>query len=271
MPPRDILIASTIELALIGVGLVLLWRLVLSPRARVARPPAALGAWDISLSSFHSFFWIVICGGLTAQFAALQLFKLFKPSADEKLVWGSAAFELGLLMGIVIFRVTLGHRPPRAAWATAGAVLSGATTFFIALPIVTVLSLGWHYFLERCGLPVEKQDLIRLFTDAQSPLLFIIMAVLATIGAPLAEELIFRATIFRYLRTRIPRWGALVAPACLFAALHTNLASFVPLVALGIIFSLAYERTGRIATSVIAHGLFNLHSIVLIFVAPGVT
>jgi membrane protease YdiL (CAAX protease family) len=36
------------------------------------------------------------------------------------------------------------------------------------------------------------------------------------------------------------------------------------LVALGIIFSLAYERTGRIGTTIIAHGLFNLNTIILI-------
>lgn len=271
MPPRDILIASTFELALIGAGLVLLWQLVLGPAARAARPPAALGPWEIPLSSFRNFFWIVFCSGLAAQFATLQLFKLFTPTTDEKLIFGSAAFELGMLLGIVIFRLTLGKLPPLADLTTPGAFRSGAATFLIALPVVTVLSLAWHYFLEFCGVPVEKQDLIRLFTDAQSPLLFVIMAVLATVGAPLAEELIFRAAIFRYLRTRIPRWGALLAPAMLFAALHTNLASFVPLIALGIIFSLAYERTGRIATPIVAHGLFNLHSIVIIFVAPGAT
>ena len=66
------------------------------------------------------------------------------------------------------------------------------------------------------------------------------------------------------MRTRLPRWAALVIPSCLFGALHGNLASFAPLVALGIIFSLAYERTGRIATTMIAHGLFNLNTIALI-------
>ena len=53
-------------------------------------------------------------------------------------------------------------------------------------------------------------------------------------------------------------------PALLFGALHANLSSFVPLVALGLIFSLAYERTGRIGTTIVAHGLFNLNTIVLI-------
>ena len=38
---------------------------------------------------------------------------------------------------------------------------------------------------------------------------------------------------------------------------------------LGIIFSLAYERTGRITVPIIAHGLFNLNTIVLILSGIG--
>jgi membrane protease YdiL (CAAX protease family) len=46
--------------------------------------------------------------------------------------------------------------------------------------------------------------------------------------------------------------------------MHANLASFAPLVALGVVFSLAYERTGRISTSIIAHALFNITTTVLV-------
>ena len=87
--------------------------------------------------------------------------------------------------------------------------------------------------------------------------------------APLTEELIFRAGLFRYLRTRVPRWIALLAPATIFAALHSNLVAFVPLLLLGVLFSLAYERTGRISVTIVAHSLFNLHTILLIL--AGVT
>jgi membrane protease YdiL (CAAX protease family) len=38
---------------------------------------------------------------------------------------------------------------------------------------------------------------------------------------------------------------------------------------LAIVFSLAYERTGRIGTTMIAHALFNLNMILLVLV--GVT
>ena len=106
------------------------------------------------------------------------------------------------------------------------------------------------------------------FTRTQSPVLITAMIALAAIIAPITEELIFRAGIFRYARTRLPRWAALLLPACLFAALHNHLASFAPLVVLGIVFSLAYERTGRIATAMVAHALFNSYSVLRIFIDP---
>jgi len=50
----------------------------------------------------------------------------------------------------------------------------------------------------------------------------------------------------------------------LFGAAHTSLSSFAPLVVLGLVFSFAFERTGRIGTTMVAHGLFNLNTIILI-------
>ena len=35
---------------------------------------------------------------------------------------------------------------------------------------------------------------------------------------------------------------------------------------LGVVFSIAYERTGHIATTMIAHSLFNLNTIMLVLV-----
>ena len=76
------------------------------------------------------------------------------------------------------------------------------------------------------------------------------------------------ATVFRYVRTRVPRWAALLLPACLFAAMHNHLPSFGPLAALGVIFSLAYERTGRIGTAIVAHAMFNSYSVLRLVLDP---
>ena len=130
--------------------------------------------------------------------------------------------------------------------------------------------------MKALDLPTERQSLIAMFANADSPLLLAIMISLAVVVAPLTEELVFRAGLFRYLRSRIPRWLALSVSALLFASLHVNwstlegLTSFVPLAVLAVMFSLGYERTGKIGTAIVAHALFNLNTIVLIFSGVGV-
>ena len=51
---------------------------------------------------------------------------------------------------------------------------------------------------------------------------------------------------------------------CLFGAAHANWASFVPLAVLGVVLALAYEATGDIRVPIVAHGLFNLNTILIV-------
>lgn len=258
-------IAVGLELALIFSGAWLLWRLVLSPSARAEAPSPRLVAWEISISDFLLFLWCVVMGGFLFQLGTVQLVKSAHLDQTERLIFAGGGFQLGMLSGIALFRLVLRRRivatPPLV---TLHPALSGFATFLISLPVLTVVSLLWQGALQLCGIEAEKQDLVEIFANAKSPALLVFMIVLATVIAPITEELLFRWGIFRYARTRLPRWIALLLPGVLFGALHANLASFAPLVALGIIFSLAYERTGRIGTTIIAHGLFNMNTIILI-------
>jgi uncharacterized protein len=272
MPATPTNIAVTIaEVGLLVAGLVLLWRYVLSERARKARRESGgLPAWDVSVSDFLLFAFLMIAGGLVAGLVAGAISARWNLAEDTRTIVGSAAFQLGLLIApalLPFFRTPPATRPLSRSTAFG----SGLATFLIALPIVTLVNLLWLQFLKVTGLPTEQQDLLRMFSDADEPALIILLVVLATLVAPVTEELLFRAIFFRYLRTRIPRWLALVVPGTIFAALHVNwptlegLPSLVPLITLAVIFSIAYERTGKITTAMVAHGLFNLHTILLLF------
>ncbi len=153
---------------------------------------------------------------------------------------------------------------------------AGAATFLMALPVLMVTAKLWEILLRSFEVPPQKQDLIQMFIRAESYGLLGLMIGLAVLVAPLTEELVFRAGIFRFLRTRVPPLLALLLPALVFASLHVNwstlegVASFAPLVVLAIVFSLAYQRTGHIGTAIVAHALFNLNTIVMIFAGVGV-
>lgn len=263
-------IASGLELGLALVGLVVLWKLALSPAARARRreTPAPLAAWDAPFSDFLLFLCLIVCGAVAGQFLAAALFKPLALSEDGKLVFRNAGFELGMIGGIVLYHFGLHGGGQQGPTARVSAVASGFATFLVAMPLVLLSGFVWQNLLLVMGLPVEPQEIMTSLINAESSALLVGMIGLATIGAPIAEELIFRAGFFRYARTRMPRWAALLLSACFFAALHGSLAMFAQLVVLGIVFALAYERTGRISTAIIAHALFNTHSVVVVLIDP---
>lgn len=252
------------ELVLLLSGLVLLWRLVLVRRGRAAAPSPTLAPLTIAPSEFLLGLLVVIGGALVGMFISSAASRSFHASEHAATVFASAGFQLGMLAGAAVLPLQLGRSPLRALF-TQGGFLSGVVVFLIAQPIITVVNIASLWGLTRLGISTEQQDLLRLFLEIDRPALLIVMLILATLVAPVAEELLFRGAIFRYLRTRVPHWLALLVPAVLFAALHGNWVSFAPLVVLAAIYSLGYERTGRIATPIVAHACFNLHTVLLLF------
>lgn len=82
------------------------------------------------------------------------------------------------------------------------------------------------------------------------------IVVLAVVAAPLVEEFLFRGLILRGLRRT---WGpglSIVAGAALFAAVHPP-AGFVPVFALGLAASIAFERSGWLLAPILCHALYN--------------
>lgn len=275
MPTTFPYLAGALELGLALTGALLLWRLVLSPAARTRRAPAGLVAWEVSAMEFFTFLALVLLGTfLTAAVAGLAA-KSFGLRGDAATVASGAAAQLGMLAGVAAYRFGVEKRPFGPRLAQPSLFLSGGATFLICLPLLIATAASWEFLLKQLGLPAERQDLIGMFAHADSPWLLAVMIVLAVIIAPLTEELVFRAGIFRFLRTRLPRSAALLLPALAFAALHVSwqtlqgLASFAPLVVLAIVFSLAYERTGRLGTAIVAHACFNLNTILVIFSGLG--
>jgi membrane protease YdiL (CAAX protease family) len=277
MPAPDLAtFAVAFELGLIGVGLLLLWRLVASPSARASRGQPRLGAWTAPGSDLLLFILLVTCGGILFQVAAVRVLAHTPLESDDRLIVAAALFQLGLLAGVAGFHLGFGRAGAAPPPAGPGALPSGAATFLITLPLLAVVTLAWQGLLGAFGLPVEKQDIIDLFANTQSNLLRGLVIVFAVVIAPITEELIFRRGLFRYLRGRVPRWVALGAPALLFGCLHVSwksldgLAALAPLTTLGVVFSIAYERTGRIGTTMVAHALFNLNTVVLILAGVNV-
>ncbi len=269
---RDALpvIANSLVLLLALAGAGLLWRLALSPAARARPAPSALAAWDAPGIDIFVFLFAVVTGSFLFSLGGGLVTRTLGLAGDLRTVVHGAAAQLGMLAGVAAFWLQLRQGPAAPPPPRTDVLRTGVVAFLVALPLLLVVAKLWELVLSACGLPVEKQDLVGMFANADSPGVLAAMIVLAVVVAPLTEELVFRAGLFRFLRSRVPRWIALLGPSVFFASLHVNwntlqgLASLAPLVVLAVVFSLAYERTGHIGTPVVAHACFNLNTIFVI-------
>jgi membrane protease YdiL (CAAX protease family) len=237
-------------------------------------PPPALPRWIATVPEFLIFLVCILGAALSPPLSPAGC-ENDELRGDAMTVVTGAGAQLGMLAGAWFYWSRPEHHPPSAPLQRSGVLVSGAATFLISLPLLLIAAKLSEIAVKALGLPTERQSLIAMFANADSPVLLIAMIVLAVVLAPVTEELVFRAGLFRYLRSWAPRWVALAVSSVLFASLHVNwrtwegLTSFVPLVVLAIMFSLAYERTGNIGTPIVAHALFNLNTIVLIFSGVG--
>jgi membrane protease YdiL (CAAX protease family) len=265
------LAAITLEILLMLAGLALLWRTTLSPAAQARPPVRHLTVWAVTWVDFVMFLWYIVLCAFIFQTGAVYLLKKAGPLDQQALVLAGLAFQLGALAGCAAFRYLRPPRPtfdyfdpaPEAAQRLPFA--AGLVTFLIVLPLLGGIAFIWQSLLRITGQEVTPQSLVGVFADSPSPGFSALLVFFAVVVAPVTEELVFRRGLFRFARQHLPRWAALLVPSLLFAALHQNLASFAPLVVLGVVFSLAYERTGNIAVTMIAHGIFNLNSVILIY------
>ncbi len=154
--------------------------------------------------------------------------------------------------------------PPAAPLPWSQTLRTAAGTLLVALPVLSVVSLGWTFLVEQLDLPVAPQDVIAIFTNTRSPLVIAAMLLVACVLAPIYEELLFRAGLYRFCRQKLGRAAALVISGLCFGALHGNWAGFLPLAVLGMGLAVIYEATGSIRVPIIAHGLFNLNTVLIL-------
>jgi membrane protease YdiL (CAAX protease family) len=92
----------------------------------------------------------------------------------------------------------------------------------------------------------------------------IVVTLIASVGAPIFEELFFRGFLRTALAARLGS-GAILAQAMLFGLAHfqiglgwQNLSVVVAITGLGLVLGYTAQRTGRLAAGMLGHGLFNL-------------
>jgi membrane protease YdiL (CAAX protease family) len=115
-------------------------------------------------------------------------------------------------------------------------------------------------------------NLFPSFTDMASEILYSgsiwVQIAGMCIGAPLAEELIFRGLMFKRLRgTMSYLWAAIITAVC-FGLYHGNMVQFIYGFLLSLILTYVYEKFRTIWAPILLHAVANGFSLVLTYLFP---
>ena len=86
----------------------------------------------------------------------------------------------------------------------------------------------------------------------------------AAILGPVIEELFFRGFLYGVFKKYIGVFWSMTITAAIFAALHTHIVGFFPIMALGMLLAYLYEKTGTLVSSITVHIMHNLGMVFLV-------
>ncbi len=227
--------------------------------------------WRISPGDFSAF-----VGALILVFVLVQLIlaaMLPETAAEERLpphqmLIAGALSQLTFLAVWAFFRLNFPERfrgslsSQSLTWSRA-AVL-GVYAFFAFIPVFMAINIAWTEALQLV-LPeaLRQQEMVVILRESQSVALLTGLFFLLVILAPVAEEIIFRGCLYRFLKGTMSMTGAVLLSSLLFGAIHLHLAGLPVLIAFGAVLCLVYERTGSLKAPILLHSFFNLNTFVI--------
>lgn len=139
-------------------------------------------------------------------------------------------------------------------------VLLGA----FGVPLFLGVSACWVFLLEQVGFEVPPQELLSLVKDEETRVVLGVTLAYGALGAPLAEELIFRGMFLQVLHRHASTWTALLVQGSAFGLVHiADPAAVVPLSVLGIGLGWLRLRTGSLWPCIVLHAGNNAFALLL--------
>jgi membrane protease YdiL (CAAX protease family) len=161
--------------------------------------------------------------------------------------------KLGIrYLGLV--KTKIGH------WLGIG-VINGVVLFFAVVLIGAII-------IRFLPVEIKPQPIAEIIVTAETKWERLIPFIVASIFAPISEELYFRGFLYPSLRKKIGVRGGILVTSLIFGGLHFDFVRMIPLAFGGIWLNWLYEKSGSIYTSIVAHSVWNGIMTLLIYWIP---
>lgn len=224
-------------------------------------PAWTIGWGDFLLLPFFALVLLVFVGQGIVWACGIE--STTPPSARALLAAGYA-MGIALTGAALLFRLLPTGHPGESRESPLRCIGTGLIGLVYFMPVCTLLALCWSELLRALNVPADVQDVVRIIRETKSPFMLAQWFLVVALLAPIGEELVFRAGLFRFLANRMRPAFAAAISAALFAAIHWNLQASFPLFVLGLTLAHVYHRSGRIVAAIALHAAFNLNTLLSI-------
>ncbi len=180
---------------------------------------------------------------------------------------------LGVNVVILIYLLAFFQKKYRIDWEDFGLYKErlknyiglGALGYLGFIPIFFILVFLSATLCSIFGFEPKPHVIIDIFKEEKSIFVLASLAIFAAIIGPIFEEILFRGVLYPALRKKIGRNRALAITSIFFAVIHFNVFQFIPILGLGFVLTLLYEKTNNLIPSITLHALNNSVSVILTF------
>ncbi|GAB6098810.1 hypothetical protein JCM16358_06890 [Halanaerocella petrolearia] len=134
--------------------------------------------------------------------------------------------------------------------------------FFIMLINNLIHTLASKFY----GITPPTQQVIKNLLQSNNNWVFLLYSFLITIVAPISEEIFFRGLIYPYCKSKLGINKGMLVNGVIFGLAHFSGWVFIPTFLGGVILAWIYEQTDSLYSSMLAHGVWNLIIVLLIFI-----
>lgn len=215
-------------------------------------PPPAISVADGAIATLgffvlQSLFSLLF--GRGGQAPALTLLIAFVGAGSTVALLALWSFRKNRVPDLLL-ALGLRRRPERGAALTSIGLGLGAGT------LAAGFALAYQWLARHLPLLSEAFDEAQRALDQMGADARLWMLAVAVLAAPLFEEFIFRGILYRGFRHSVRAPSAALASALVFALVHPA-PTAVPVFVMALLAASAYERSGWLATPIVAHMTYN--------------
>ncbi len=144
-----------------------------------------------------------------------------------------------------------------------GVVAQFALSYVLMWPLLELFDKSYDDYAEPARKLADR-------AEASSVLGIVLFALAVVVVAPLVEELFWRGLVHRAAVRALGVPIGVAVTALAFGLAHGQLLQLTPLVAFGLLLSVAAQRTGRLGLGIWTHAGFNATTVVLLLLDDGV-